>query len=405
MLALKSPKLAFAIMTLTTLPSLQGVAGPLGSTTADFSILAQLQFKGTNSAHQYIPFSFKDVLTGAPTSGTFIDLGDGRQVNAYTYLRELNAAERKLNAWGASLRNDQSELGTVARVQLPSPKLSSVLPTRQQQDSNDSSWSHELKHTLALAKSSGRVTQKSTVIGSEITLDRTTTQSVEGRFLDAKSPSIAQFVQRVVRSESGEEQRETQVYINGRQVFRRGRVDSQEVRVWKTAFDVPVKSVTIPVGPGSVDAKLGIRGGVNLDLELNPTTGPNATPQIALDFKPQIIADGYISGATTPTNIGEAGIEGAITLADNTLKVNGTAAVSLAKGIDLRQLTVDNVFAGFNGRVYGYASIKMPGRNADGKDNKRFEKEFYKWDGIKVENRIYEYKAPEPQPRPQPPAL
>ncbi|MEN9826353.1 MAG: hypothetical protein RI953_2098 [Pseudomonadota bacterium] len=67
MLALKSPKLAFAIMTLTTLPSLQGVAGPLGSTTADFSILAQLQFKGTNSAHQYIPFSFKDVLTGAPT--------------------------------------------------------------------------------------------------------------------------------------------------------------------------------------------------------------------------------------------------------------------------------------------------------------------------------------------------
>lgn len=405
MLALRTPSFAFAIMILNALPVVHAVAAPLTASAADVSVLSQLPFKGATSAHQYVPFTFKDVLSGAPTSGAVVDLGNGRLVNAYTYLRELNATERELSAWGASLRAGESDLGTVARVQLPSPKFSSLLPTRQQQDSNDSSWSHELNHTLAQAKSSGRVTQKATVSDTGIILDRTTTHSLEGRFLDGKSPNIAQFVQRVVRSESGEEQRETQVYINGRQVFRRGRVDSQEVRVWKTAFDVPVKSVTIPVGPVSLEAKLGIRGGVNLDLELNPTTGPNATPQIALDFKPQIIADGYVSGATTPTNIGEAGIEGAITLADDTLKVNGTAAVSLAKGIDLRQVTVDNVFAGFNGRVYGYASIKMPGRNADGKDSKRFEKEFYKWDGIKVENRLYEYKAQQPQPQPQPPAL
>lgn len=366
--------------------------------------MINLPMKG-GSTTRYIPFTLRDVVSGAPTSGAMVTLSDGRMVNAYTYLRELNAIERELSSYGASLRSSDSDLGTVASARLPQPKLTSVHPDKNGANQSSTGWSHEISHTLAGAKAYGYMTQTldSDALGQKS--ERTTSHTLQGRFLDANAPSIAQFVQRISRDENGLEQRETQVYINGRQVFRRGRGDSQEARIWKTAFDVPIKSVTIPVGPGSVDAKIGIRGGVNLDLEMNPSRGGNGLNQISLDFRPQILADAYVTGATTPTNVGDAGIEGAITLADDTLKIVGTAALSRAKFIDLRQIVVDNVFAGFNGRIAGYVNVKTPSRNAGDSDKKRFEKEFYKWDGIKVETRLYEYNADQQQPQPQLPAI
>lgn len=359
--------------------------------------LSSVKFEG-GRAKVFVPFTWRDVVSGAPSTSAVVYLNDGRVVNAYDYLRELNALGRELAGYGVSLRSDESDLGVVARAQIPQPQFRSELPDSQQQQSNDSGWSHELTHAFAHVRATGRITQKTNDTNEYVSFERTTTHSVEGRFMSADQPSIAQFMQRVVRNELGEEQRETQIYINGRQVFRRGRADPQEARIWKTAFDVPLKSITVPVGPGSIDAKLGIRGGVNLDLNMSPVTGSNNGPQIALDFKPQVLADGYVSGATSPTNVGDAGFEGAITLTDNTLKIVGTAALSRAKLVDLKEVTVDNTFAGFNGRLVGFVNVKTPKRNSDGKDTKRFEKEFYKWDGIKVEKRLYEYKAPQPQP-------
>lgn len=382
------------------------LTAPCAFANQNFNALQMLNLpmKG-GSATRYLPFAMRDVVSGAPSSGAMVALSDGRMVNAYTYLRELNALERELSTYGATLRSADFDLGTVARAQLPQPKLTSVHPDKNDGNQSSAGWSHELSHSLAAAKAYGYMTQTQSSDSLGQKSERTTTHTLQGRFLDANAPSIAQFVQRIVRDENGQEQKETQVYINGRQVFRRGRADSQEARIWKTAFDVPLKSVTIPVGPGSVDAKIGIRGGVNLDLEMNPSRGGNGLNQISLDFRPQILADAYVSGATTPTNVGDAGIEGAITLADDTLKIVGTAALSRAKFIDLRQIVIDNTFAGFNGRIAGYANVKLPTRNSGSSDTKRFEKEFYKWDGIKVETRLYEYDADQKQPQPQPPAI
>ncbi|MEY4065491.1 MAG: hypothetical protein RIR26_1699, partial [Pseudomonadota bacterium] len=184
------------------------------------------------------------------------------------------------------------------------------------------------------------------------------------------------------------------IYVDGRQVFRRGRVDSNEARIWKNAFDVPVKSITIPIGPGAVEAKLGVRGAVEIDLELNPVATDAPEPQFALEFKPHVTADGYVSGATTPTNVGDAGIEGAITLADNTLNIKGTAALARAFKLEVKTLTVDNIFAGFDGRIFAYANVNAPGNGSGRFQKKRFEKEFYSWNGVKVEQRLYEYKTP-----------
>lgn len=378
--------------------SLQAEANPQSMPRPGSKALDKIQFKGRDSI-RYVPFSFREITSQAPNAGATIILDDGRAVNAYTYLKELNFIERDLASYGQTLRTGDSDLGTVARSTLRAPQFS----TQNPQPSNglpatDTQWSHEINHDFASVKSAGRVIQTKTAGGTDSSFARTTTHAVSGRLFDAQSPSIAQFVQSVGRDASGEEFRETQVYINGRQIFRHGRGDAQEARVWKTAFDVPLKSITIPVGPGSIEAKVGIRGGVNLDLDLGPASGNRTSPQLSLNFKPQVIVDGYATAMTTPTNIGEAGFEGAINLTDNTLKIAGTAAISFPKFVDLKEATIDNVFAGFSGKLVGFAKIKMPSKNDDGSDGKKFEKEFYKWDGIKVEQRLYEYKAPEPQP-------
>lgn len=385
----------FGLLAIIAAPALTVHADTSFPSSRSAANVFDLPLKGA-PALRYTPYTMRDLASGGLATGTAVTLDDGRIVDAFSYLRELNIIEHELSGYGATLRGNDSDLGTVARAQTLPPKLSTSLPTAQQQSSTDSAWSHELRHQLAAIKSAGRIIQKSQTSENNWSFERTTTHSLEGRFLDASSPSIGHFIHRVVRNDLGEERGEIQVYINGRQVFRHGRADSQEARVWKTAFDVPLKNITIPVGPGSLDAKIGIRGGVNLDLDLSPVNGSKSAPQMALDFKPQILADGYLSAATTPTNVGEAGLEGAITLADNTLKIVGTAALSRTKFVDVKQLTVDNIFAGFNGRIYGFVDVKVPGRNAADPNKKHFEKEFYKWDGIKVENRLYEYKAPQP---------
>ncbi len=395
MLTIRFISAGFGFLSLALFTATQASANPFFRSNNQGSPLTRASFKGTEPV-RYVPFTMRDVLNGAPSTGTGIVLDDGRVVEPSQYLRELNAVERELAGYGSTLRSTESNLGTVARANYAQPRLTSSVPANQQSSSTDSDWSHEINHELASVKSSGQViqTQGENTDGFE----RITTHKVAGRFLDAQSPAIAQFIQRIVKDESGEEFRETMVYINGRQVFRRGRSDAQEARIWKTAFDVPLKNITVPVGPGSIDAKLGIRGGVNLDLDMTPSKGTGIAPQISLDFKPQVIADGYVSAMTTPTNIGEAGFEGAITLADNTLKILGTATLSLSKFVDLKQATVDNIFAGFSGKIVGYANVKMPSKKADDSGKKKFEKEFYKWDGIRIEQRLYEYKAPEPQP-------
>jgi hypothetical protein len=380
-----------------TIPSLAG-ANPQSGMLGGATTLSKVPFKGQDPI-RFVPFSFREITGQTPNAGATIVLDDGRVVNAYAYLRALNSTERELASFGTSLRSPDSDLGTVARSSLKSPRFSfqqtSIMPANA---TPHPQWLHEINHDFASVKSQGQVVQSQSTTEGSNTYSRTTTHTVSGRLFDAHSPSIAQFVQSVGRDAAGEEFRETQVYINGRQIFRHGRSDNQEARIWKTAFDVPLKSITVPVGPGSIDAKLGIRGGVNLDLDIAPSAGNRANPQISLNFKPQVVVDGYVTAMTTPTNIGDAGFEGAINLADNTLKINGTAAISFPKFVDLKEATIDNVFAGFSGKIVGFANIKMPSKNSDGSDKKKFEKEFYKWDGIKVEQRLYEYKAPEPQP-------
>lgn len=372
-------------------------ANPQSGLSRAASPFANIPFKGEQPI-RYIPFSFRDVTSQTPNAGAVISLDNGRLVNAYTYLRELNSTERELASFGASLRSPEPDLGTIARSTLRAPRFSTELPASSAAAAANTKWNHEISHDFAAVKSTGQIVQATSDTDGGNAFSRTTTHIVSGRLFDAQSPSIAQFIQRVGHDAAGEEFRETQVFIHGRQIFRHGRSDSQEARIWKTAFDVPLKSITLPVGPGSIEAKLGIRGGVNLDLDLAPAAGNRAAPQLSLNFKPQVVVDGYASAMTTPTNIGDAGFEGAINLADNTLKINGTAALKFPKFVDLKEATIDNIFAGFSGRIVGFANVKMPSKNADGSDKKKFEKEFYKWDGIKVEQRLYEYKAPEPQP-------
>jgi hypothetical protein len=236
-------------------------------------------------------------------------------------------------------------------------------------------------------------------IDTDLTLDRTTTHSISGRFLSEQHSSIAQVVQRVVRRSDGNEQKETQVFVNGKQLFRRGRIEDTEARIWTSAFDVPVKKITVPVGPGTVEGTIGVRGNINLDLELNPSRSNSPEAQFVLNFKPQMLADGYVSAQTAPTNVGDAGIEGAITLAKDTLEINGVAGLARSLKLDVKEITVDNLFEGFAGRLFAYANVTVPGKKAnDDKNKKRFEKEFYAWSGVKVQQRIYEYKAPTPQP-------
>jgi hypothetical protein len=392
----------FGILIISALPVMNAIAGPTVHSSTSKSFFTSVSFKASQAAVSFIPFTAADALTGAPMTGAIISLGNGRSVTINSYLNDLNAIERELSSYGSTLRSAESNLGTVAHANTRAPKLSTSLPESSTVQANgDYQWSHELKHSIAFVRASGRLTQKG--LSPEHPngpYDRTTLHNLEGRFVDDKIRSIAQVIQRIVRTPTGQEQRETQVYVDGRQIFRRGRIDAQEARVWSTAFDVPIKEVTLPIGPASINAKVGLRGKVNIDLELNPVSSTASVPQFALDFMPQVVADGYVTAESTPTNVGDAGIEGAITLADNTLKVSGTAAISFSKGIELKQATVDNIFAGFNGRVSGFVNVKIPSRSGDNGNMKHFEKEFYRWDGVRVEKRLYEYKPNSPVPSP-----
>ncbi|MBM3381204.1 MAG: hypothetical protein FJY29_02060 [Betaproteobacteria bacterium] len=367
----------------------------LTSHHASADSLSQIKLKPNETAQRVMfkAFTRQDVLTDAPMSTTGVELHDGRVVPLSEYLNALNKTERELNAFGATLRTNADDLGTVAVSAAARPTFTNSMPVQSDSPEN-TRWSHEVTHDLAHVRSSGNITQREIPSGP----DRTTMHSVSGRLLDAQAPSLASVVQRVVRLEDGSEQRETQIYVNGKQVFRRGRIDDQEARIWNTAFDVPLKNITIPVGPGSIDAKVGIRGTVNLDLELAPTPSNSAAPQFSLNFKPQILADGYLSAASSPTSVGDAGIEGAITLAKNTLDVKGAAALARGFKIEVKEVTVDNLFEGFNGRIFGYANVTIPGKKDSTPNKKKFEKEFYSWNGVKVEQRLYEYKSPAPQP-------
>lgn len=364
------------------------------------SSLELIKFSHTENSKKikFYPFTAKDLLTNAPMSTSSIELFDGRTVPMNHYLTELNQIEKELASLGYTLRSELNDLGVVASATNEKPQFH-MQATPPASNQNDARWSHELYHDIASISARGQVTQRNadTPDFSDMPV-RTTSHAISGRFLNAQSSSIAQVIQRVVLNENGLEQKETQVYINGKQLFRRGRVDDTEARIWTTAFDIPLKDITVPVGPGSVQAKIGIRGNVHLDLELNPSRSANPRPQFNLNFKPQILADGYISTATTPTNVGEAGVQGAITLAKNTLEVNGEAALVRGMKVEVKQATVDNTFEGFNGRIVAYANITVPGKKADGSNKKRFEKELYSWEGIKVAQRIFEYKAPIPQP-------
>lgn len=374
------------------------------SSDASADTLSQIKLKPSAAAGRVLfkPFTRYDVLTNAPMSSAEVELDDGRIVALDDYLNELNQTERELNSFGATLRTSQQDLGTIAVSAADQPTFHNSLPTREDSPEN-TRWSHELTHDLAHIRSSGHIFQRE--LSSESTgkknSERTTTHSMSGRLLDSQLPSLASVVQRVVRLDDGSEQKETQIFVNGKQVFRRGRIDDQEARIWNTAFDVPFKNITIPVGPGSIEAKVGVRGTVNLDLELSPTPSNSAAPQFSLNFKPQILADGYLSAASSPTSVGDAGVEGAITLAKNTLDINGAAGLVRGFKIEVKEVTVDNLFEGFNGRIFGYANVTLPGKKDAAPNKKKFEKEFYSWKGVKVEQRLFEYKAPAPQP-PQP---
>lgn len=346
---------------------------------------------------RHIRFTARDLTTGAPQSMQGVELADGRVVAADSYLAELNRIERELNSYGKTLRSSESNFGIVAVSTAAQPRLFSARSNPHNPNANRS-WTHIINHEHAMISSTGSVTQRSQGNGSE-QIERNTTHTVSGRFLNSAPTSIAQVTQRVVTADDGHERKELAVFINGVQVFRRGRADQHEARLWETSFDIPVKQVTLPVGPGSIDAKIGVRGQVNLDMELAPDKNSRGLiPDLALNFKPQIEADGYMSAATTPTNVGDAGIEGAIRLCKNTLDVNGTAALTRGFKMQINKLTIDNSFEGFDGKVVGYTNVAIPGKKRDENSNKRFEKEFYSWKGIKVEQRLYEYDSQKPQP-------
>lgn len=362
--------------------------------------LNNVKFKATvQSQHlPYTQFTQRDAVTSAPMSGSAIELFDGRVVPLNQYLLELNGIEQELNSYGVTLRSQSNDLGVVAYSAAPKPVFQNNLPEKNSPD-GEARWSHQISHELASVKSAGQITQRERSSSeAEVELDQTTSHMVSGRFLSAESPSIAQIVQRAVRMKDGTEQKETQIYVNGKQIFRRGRIDEREGRVWSTAFDVPFKSITVPIGPATLEAKVGVRGSVTLDLELNPGSSNSAAPEYSMGFKPHILADGYVTTKTSPTNVGDAGLEGAITLAKNTLNINGVAALTRGFKIEVKELIVDNLFEGFNGRLFGYANVTIPGKKASDGNKKRFEKEFYSWNGVKVEQRIYEYKAPVLQP-------
>lgn len=360
-----------------------------------------LEFK-FKSADERLPikhrkFTAWDLITRAPRTTFGVELPDGRIVAADSYLRELNSIERELNSYGHTLRSNQTDLGLVAVSAAAEPRFYSQ-KANTPNSQNNSTWHHILNHEYATISSSGSVIHQSRSEESD-SFERMTTHTVAGRLFKSPTGQIAQVTQRVVKSAQGEERKESAVFINGVQVFRSGRTDHQEARVWETAFDVPLREVTVPIGPGSIEAKLGIRGRVILDMGLGADRSPSRlVPDIALNFKPQVIADGYVSAATTPTNVGDAGIEGALQLCKNTLDINGTAQLNRKFKIDLKKLTVDNTFEGFTGKIYGYTNVKLPGSKNDDSSHRRFEKEFYSWGGVKFEQRLYEYEAEAPNP-------
>ncbi|MEY2988855.1 MAG: hypothetical protein RJB13_2376 [Pseudomonadota bacterium] len=339
-------------------------------------------------------FTAWDLAKSGPSG---IVLHDGRIVAADSYLNELNSIERELNSLGRTLRTEQTDLGVVAVSAAREPRLFSQR-TMEPSPQKNSSWHHLLSHEHAMLSSSGSIVQKEGAQEAEV-FERTTTHSVSGRFLHSPVNRIAQVTQRVVKQAGSSEKRETAVYINGVQVFRRGDLDRAEAKIWETSFDIPVREVTIPIGPGTIDAKIGLRGKVQLDLDLSPDRSARGlVPDLALNFKPLVEADGYISAATSPTNVGDAGIEGAIQLCKNTLDINGTAKLNRGFKVEFKKLTVDNLFEGFSGKIKGYTNVTLPGKKDDDKSKKRFEKEFYSWDGVKIAQRLYEYDADTPTP-------
>jgi hypothetical protein len=339
-------------------------------------------------------FTAWDLAKNGPSG---IVLHDGRVVPADSYLSELNSIERELNSLGRTLRTEQIDLGVVAVSAARDPRFFSQ-KTIDPSPQKNSSWHHFVNHEHAMLSSSGSIVQRASTQASE-NYERTTTHSVSGRFLHSPVNRVAQVTQRVLKTASGLEKSETAVYINGVQVFRRGNIDRIEAKVWETAFDIPVREVTVPIGPGSIDAKIGLRGKVQLDLDLSPDRNSRSVlPDLVLNFKPLIVADGYISAATTPTSVGDAGIEGALQLCKNTLDINGTAKMNRSFKVEFKKLTVDNLFEGFSGKIKGYTNVTLPGKKDDDKSKKRFEKEFYSWDGVKIAQRLYEYDADKPDP-------
>lgn len=371
-------------------PALESLPALAQSTPLQFS------FKSADSSRpiRHRKFTSWDITTQAPAG---IVLPDGRIVAADNYLFELNQVERELNAFGRTLRTDATDLGIVAVSAAREPRLFSQNKNERSPLKN-SSWSHFLSHEHATLVSSGSIIQKLSDQENEA-FERSTTHSVSGRVLQSPVSRVAQITQRVVKSSEGSEKRETTVYINGVQVFRRGGHDLREAKIWETSFDIPVREVTIPVGPGSIDAKIGLRGKVQLDLDLSPDRSSRGlVPDLVLNFKPFIEADGYVSAATTPTSVGDAGIQGAIQLCKNTLDINGTAKMNRSFKIEFKKLTVDNLFEGFSGKITGYTNVMLPGKKTDDKNKKRFEKEFYSWNGVKIAQRLYEYDAETPKP-------
>jgi len=379
--------IATLVLTGSTLEALPAIAQ---------SLPLQFSFKSPDSSRplRFRKFTAWDIAARAPSG---IVLHDGRIVAADSYLDELNTVERELNSFGRTLRTEQSDLGIVAISTAREPQFfsqKSIEPSPQK----NSSWYHILNHEHATLSSSGSIIQRSAAPEAE-EFERTTTHSVSGRFLRSPVNRVARVTQRVVKSVGGSEKRETAVYINGVQVFRRGDIDQAEAKVWETAFDIPVREVTVPIGPGSIDAKIGLRGKVQIDLGLNPDRSSRGLiPNLVLNFKPLIEADGYVSAATTPTNVGDAGIEGAIQLCKNTLDIQGTAKMNRSFKVEFKKLTVDNLFEGFSGKIKGYTNVTLPGKKNDDSAKKRFEKEFYSWEGVKIAQRLYEYDADAPSP-------
>ncbi len=89
-----------------------------GSALSDSFELYEPELKRiSRQAVDFESFSYRDPETGQPISpATVLTLPGGQKLTAAEYYRELNRHEKFLNEQGASLRSDESDLGTVQDV-------------------------------------------------------------------------------------------------------------------------------------------------------------------------------------------------------------------------------------------------------------------------------------------------